>query len=122
MFGLDSCVTRKLLSRNSYCAGQKTQNARGTYERVQDLRPYRRSRGGWGKGLGNYTALAPRRETPCQIGAPSCRATRLDRAETKAIAQKGVWHARGNRATEDGVTHAAVRGHRHGRLVAPPRG
>ncbi len=51
--------------------------------------------------------------------APSCRATRLDRAETNAIAHQGVWHARGNRAIADGVTLAVVRSHRLGDSVAP---
>lgn len=45
---------------------------------------------------------------------------RLDRAETKAIAHQGVWNARGNRATADGVTLAADRGHRFRECVAPP--
>lgn len=54
--------------------------------------------------------------------APSCRATRLDRAETIVVAHQGVWHARGNCATADGVTGAVVRGHRFGKSVAPPRG
>ena len=84
MFCRNPCVTRVLLSRNSYCAGQKTQNARGTYERVQDLRPYRKSRGGRARGFGSHACEAPRPETSCQIDAPSGRATRADRAETKA--------------------------------------
>ena len=44
---------------------------------------------------------------------------RLDRAETIPVARQGVWHVRGNRATEDGVTPAVVRGHRLGDSVAP---
>ena len=44
---------------------------------------------------------------------------RLDRAETIPVARQGVWHARGNRATADGVTGAVVRGHRLGDSVAP---
>ncbi len=44
---------------------------------------------------------------------------RLDRAETIPVARQGVWHARGNRATADGVTGAVVRGHILGDSVAP---
>jgi hypothetical protein len=54
--------------------------------------------------------------------APSCRATRLDRAETIAVAPQGVWHARGNRATADDVTLAVVRGHRPEILLRPSIG
>ena len=72
--------------------------------------------------MGSHACEAPRPETPCQIDAPSCRATRPDRAETKAVARQRVWHARGNRATTDGVTDAVVRGHRLGKSVASPRG
>ena len=51
--------------------------------------------------------------------APSCRTMRLDRAETIPVARQGVWHARGNRATADGVTGASVRSHKPGHSVAP---
>jgi hypothetical protein len=54
--------------------------------------------------------------------APSCRATRLDREETIAVAPQGVWHARGNRATADDVTLAVVRGHRPEILLRPSIG
>ena len=51
--------------------------------------------------------------------APSCRATRLDRAERTSVAHQGVWHARGNRAIANDVTLAVVRCHRLGDSVAP---
>jgi hypothetical protein len=61
-----------------------------------------------------------RRRATWSLGR-SCRATRLDRAETRAIDHQGVWHARGNRAIADDVTRAAVRGHRLGDLLGPQR-
>jgi hypothetical protein len=51
---------------------------------------------------------------------PSSRASRLDRAEPRAVAHQGVWHARGNRAIADDATIAVVRSHRLRRCVAPP--
>lgn len=64
-----------------------------------------------GKRIWQHTPEAPRPETPCQLNAPSCRATCPDRARTTAVAHQGVWHARGNRDTTDDVTLAGVRGH-----------
>ena len=72
------------------------------------------------KGIWQHTPEAPRPETPCQLSAQSCRATCPDRARTTAVAHQGVWHDRGKRATSEGVTLAAVWGHRFGRSVAPP--
>jgi hypothetical protein len=66
------------------------------------------------------SAEAPRLETPCHAGSGtvvSHDATRPCRDNT--VARQGVWHARGNRATADGVTGASVRGHRLGDSVAP---
>lgn len=63
---------------------------------------------------------APRPGTPCHVesGTVVPRTARLGRAETRVVAHQGVWHARGNRATADGVTRAVVRGHRLGHCVA----
>ncbi len=66
------------------------------------------------------SAEAPRLETPCQVKpvtVVSHDATRPCRDNT--VARQGVWHARGNRATADGVTGASVRGHKPGHSVAP---
>lgn len=66
------------------------------------------------------SAEAPRLETPCQVKpvtVVSHDATRPCRDNT--VARQGVWHARGNRATEDGVRPAVLRGHRLGDSVAP---
>ena len=40
-------------------------------------------------GFGSHASEAPRPETPCQLGAPSRRATRLDRAESTSVAHQG---------------------------------
>ena len=66
------------------------------------------------------SAEAPRLETPCQVKSGtvvSHDAIRPCRDIT--VARQGVWHARGNRATADGVTPAVVCGHRLGDSVAP---
>lgn len=66
------------------------------------------------------SAEAPRLDTPCQVKpvtVVSHDATRPCRDNTAAC--QGVWHARGNRATADGVTGASVRSHSREDSVAP---
>ena len=66
------------------------------------------------------SAEAPRLEPPCQVKSGtvvSHDATRPCQEISRRPSR--VWHARGNCATEDGVTPAVVRGHRLGDSVAP---
>jgi len=54
---------------------------------------------------------------PCRVES----GTVVPRDATRpCFAHQGVWHARGSRATADGVTGAVVRSHRLRRCVAPP--
>ncbi|MBL8073650.1 MAG: hypothetical protein JNL29_04710 [Nitrospira sp.] len=55
---------------------------------------------GGGDSAATHLKHRVRRRRATWTAAPLCRVTRLDRAATIVVAHQGVWHARGNRATE----------------------